>query len=91
MFRITEQENKEIRKMYGLISEASVDECSKNVEEFKEFRAWCAAKQSCKEYKIKQVVGGKPNVCEDSELLRAYSDKKKYEAFKSWQSIEPGF
>jgi hypothetical protein len=90
MFRITEQENKEIRKMYGLISEASVDDCSKNVEEFKEFRLWCSAKESCKEYNILPKESGK-SVCEDTELLRAYNDKKKYESFKSWQSIEPGF
>ena len=30
MFRITEQENKQIRKMYGLISESTESDCNNN-------------------------------------------------------------
>jgi len=90
MIRITENENKEIRKMYGLITETTSEDCSSNMMEFKEFRAWCAAKQTCKNYKIKQVVSGKSNeVCSDQELIRAYNDKTLYSEFKKWQDIPP--
>lgn len=88
--RITENENREIRRMYGLITEATAEDCSSNVMEFKEFRAWCAAKQKCKNYKIKPVEQGKSNeVCSDQELIKAYSDQKLYTEFKSWQEITP--
>jgi|LakMenE18May11ns_1017448.scaffolds.fasta_scaffold9561498_2 hypothetical protein len=85
MFRITEQENKQIRKMYGLISESTESDCNNNQIEFKEFRVWCAMGKRCTNsgYKIKPVVSGQPdNICADKELIRAYSDTKLYDEFK---------
>ena len=84
--RITENENREIRRMYGLITETTIEYCKSNIMEFKEFRGWCAAKQVCNKYKIKPVEQGKSNeVCNDQELIKAYNDKTLYDAFKKWQ------
>ena len=83
MFRITEQENKKIRKMYGLISESTIEDCTSNIMEFKEFKYWCAAKQVCNQYKIKKTLDD--NVCSDTELIKAYNDKALYDKFKEFQ------
>ena len=88
MIRITENENKEIRKMYGLITEATSEDCNSNIMEFKEFRLWCVKGTTCKNYKIKPSVPGKPNeICNDQELIKAYKDKKLYDEFKKWQEL----
>jgi len=91
MFRITEQENKQIRKMYGLILEATETDCKTNILEFREFRLWCSLGDKCrsKGYKIKSTVkdsSGKyvDNICQDTELMRAYNNPEFYNEFKKW-------
>ena len=91
MIRITENENKEIRKMYGLISEATEADCKTNILEFKEFRLWCDLGNKCrnKGYKTKPTVkdsSGKyiDNICQDTELMRAYNNPELYNEFKKW-------
>jgi hypothetical protein len=87
MIRITENENKEIRKMYGLISEATEADCKNNTEEFKEFRVWCSMGNKCrsKGYKIIPVEKNKvDNICADTELIRAYSNPEFYKEFQKY-------